>query len=252
MKIYYIVRNAAVVALLIASTALVVSLTCLVRVATVTIGAVPGEIQATRTVLVGQVVGARRDLNVLAEGTQDDLNSQMTALRKETLAEVAEIRQTADRRIGDTLGRVDGALAHADTALGTVEAIRKDMKPVFDHAGSVAAQVDDAAPLFLDCDYNQDCAFNRFQGTSKAFERAAINFGQMSQDVRVALPGFVKNANSLVADSAATAANIKRLTTPKWYDRLIGYGLNGVLIYRNLNPVTNLTVTGATILSSRP
>jgi hypothetical protein len=245
-------KTVLVCVLLAALTVLAIYAVLLVRATTATVSAIPGEIAATRMALIGEIAGARRDLNVLAKGTQDDLNSQMTALRKETLAEVAEIRQTADRRIGDTLGRVDGALAHADTALGTVEAIRKDMKPVFDHAGSVAAQVDDAAPLFLDCDYNQDCAFNRFQGTSKAFERAAINFGQMSQDVRVALPGFVKNANSLVADSAATAANIKRLTTPKWYDRIIGYVLNGVVIYRNLNPVTNLTVTGATILSSRP
>jgi hypothetical protein len=155
------------------------------------------------------------------------------------------IRVTVDQRTGDALQRVDAAVE-------VVQDLRGDLKPLLDHAGSVAGQVDGAAPLYLDCEFNPDCAFNRFQGASKAFERAAINFGQMSQDARVALPGFVKNADSLVADSAATAANIKRLTTPKWYDRLIGYGLNGVLIYRNLNPVTNLTVTGATILSSRP
>jgi hypothetical protein len=112
--------------------------------------------------------------------------------------------------------------------------------------------VNASLPLFLDCDHNPDCIFNRYVGASKGVEQAALNFGAASGTFSAALPGFVKNADSLVADSAATAANIKRLTTPKWYDRLIGYGLNGVVIYRNLNPVTSLTVTGAQILSARP
>jgi hypothetical protein len=33
---------------------------------------------------------------------------------------------------------------------------------------------------------------------------------------------------------------------------LIGYGLNGVVIYRNLNPATSVTVKGAQFLSGRP
>jgi hypothetical protein len=31
---------------------------------------------------------------------------------------------------------------------------------------------------------------------------------------------------------------------------LLGYGLNGIVIYRNLNPVTNLTVKGVQLLTS--
>lgn len=240
-----ILRNALVVALLIASTALVVSLICLVRVATVAVGAVPGEIQATRQELVGEITATRKDLNRLLEGTRSDLNIQVAALRTDTVAEVAEFRAAADRRIGDTLARVD-------TALGKVEEIRGDLKPVLNHAGRVAKQVDNAAPMFLDCEYNADCAFNRFQGTSKALERAAINFGQMSQNVRLALPGFVANANSLVADSAATANNIKRLTTPKWYDRALGYGYTGIQIYRDLNPVTNIISSFSRWEATRP
>jgi len=44
---------------------------------------------------------------------------------------------------------------------------------------------------------------------------------------------------------------MNRLTRPRWYDRLIGYGLNGVVIYRSLNPA-GAAVTGAQILSARP
>ena len=34
--------------------------------------------------------------------------------------------------------------------------------------------------------------------------------------------------------------------------RLLGYALNGVVIYRNLNPMTSLTVKSAQLLDSRP
>ncbi len=34
------------------------------------------------------------------------------------------------------------------------------------------------------------------------------------------------------------AANIDRLTKPRRYGRLLGYGLKGAVIYRNMNPAT--------------
>jgi hypothetical protein len=58
--------------------------------------------------------------------------------------------------------------------------------------------------------------------------------------------------NQIGTGIAGTAANLDRLTKPHWYDRLIGYGLNGVMIYRNLNPATNLTVKGAQLVTGRP
>jgi ABC-type transporter Mla subunit MlaD len=97
------------------------------------------------------------------------------------MGEVGDVGKVADRRIGDTLDR-------ADAALGKVEELRGDLKPILDHASGVAKQVDDAAPLFLDCEFNADCLFNRYVGASKGIERAALNFGQMSTDVQNALP----------------------------------------------------------------
>jgi hypothetical protein len=89
-------------------------------------------------------------------------------------------------------------------------------------------------------------------GVSKGVERAALNFGQMSQDVRGSLPKMLVTWDRIAQDVSGTAGNVNRLTKPRWYDRLLGYGLNGIVIYRNLNPATNLTVKGAQILSARP
>ena len=238
-----------VCAFLAALTALVVCAILLLRAATATVAAIPVEIEATRRELIGVVEAVRKDLTAQVESARQDVltraERQSAALRTDVMTEVAEIRKMADRRLGDTLAR-------ADTALGTVEALRRDLQPVLDNSAAIAAQVNASLPLFLDCDHNVDCVFNRYVGASKGIERAAQNFGQASTTFNNAFPRILGSADSLVADSAATAANIKRLTTPKWYDRLIGYGLNGVVIYRNLNPVTNLTIRGAQILASRP
>jgi hypothetical protein len=110
---------------------------------------------------------------------------------------------------------------------------------------SGADQVDDAAPLWLDCEYNPDCAFSRYVGASKGIERAAQSFGQMSVEVKAALPGAIKTRQSIGTNVDGITLNINRLTMPRWYDRLLGYGLNGVVIYRNLNAATNLTIREA-------
>jgi ABC-type transporter Mla subunit MlaD len=238
-----------VCAFLAALTALVVCAILLLRAATATVAAIPAEIEATRRELIGVVEAARKDLTAQVESARQDVltraERQSVALRTDVITEVAEIRKMADRRLDDTLAR-------ADTALGTVEALRRDLQPVLDNSAAIAAQVNASLPLFLDCDHNVDCVFNRYVGASRGIERAAQNFGQASTTFNNAFPRILGSADSLVADSAATAANINRLTMPKWYDRLIGYGLNGVVIYRNLNPVTNLTIRGAQFLASRP
>jgi hypothetical protein len=207
--------------------------------------AIPGEARMTREALVGEVRAARCDLNIQLRDLSARSERQVAALRRDTLAEADEIRETADRRLGDTLARADAALA-------TLDATRQDLKPVLAQSAAAAAQVNEALPLFLDCDHNPDCVFNRYVGVSKGIERAALNFGEASADVRNALPRMLLTWNQIGIGVSGTATNLDRLTKPHWYDRLIGYGLNGVVIYRNLNPATNLTMRGAQAISGRP
>jgi hypothetical protein len=225
-------------AFLTALTALAGYTALLIHAATQTVAALPAEFAATRSALVQEIRAARSDLLIRSE-------RQIAALRKDTLSQVSEIRETADRRIGDTLAR-------ADTALDAVRSLRQDLKPALEHSGAIAAQVDEALPLFLDCDHNPDCVFNRYVGASKGIERAALNFGEASQEVRGTLPHMLLTWNQIGTDVSGTAGNVNRLTKPHWYDRLIGYALNGIVIYRNLNPITNVTLRGAQTLSARP
>src|SRR5579883_2689376 len=125
--------------LLAAMSALVGYTILLVRTATAVAAAIPAQIESTRTDLVSQIEMTRRELDREVAAARQDLlgrtDRQVTALRADVMAEAGEIRETADRRLGDTLGRVD-------RALGTMEALRGDLKPALDHSGAIAAQVD--------------------------------------------------------------------------------------------------------------
>ncbi len=233
-----IIQQALLCAFLAALTALAVYMAMLIHAATLVVAAIPREIAETRSELLQEARATRRDVLVRTE-------RQAAALRSDVITQVSQIRETADRRVGDTLAR-------ADAALETVDGLRRDLRPTLDHSAAITAQVDDSLPLFLDCDHNPDCVFNRYVGASKGIERAALNFGEASQNVRGAIPKMLLTWNQIGVDVSGTAGNLDRLTKPHWYDRLIGYALNGIIIYRNLNPITSITLKGVQTLSARP
>ena len=234
--------------LLAAMTALVGYTILLVRTATSVSAAIPVQIECTRTALVTQLEATRRDLDRQITASRQDVlgrtERQLAALRMDLMAETGDIRETADRRLGETLAR-------ADRAMEMLDALRLDLQPVLQHSAAITAQVSDALPMFLDCDHNPDCVFNRYVGASRGIERAAFNFGEASADISHALPPAIATWQSIGTNANGIAANVNQLTKPKWYDRLIGYGLNGIVIYRNLNPA-GLTVRSVELFSSRP
>jgi hypothetical protein len=233
------VQQLLVCTLLAALTALAAYAILLLNAARVTVAAIPREIAATRSALVLEIAAARSDLTrQIAVGRRDLLaltSRQATALRTESLAEVAEIRKSADRRLGDTLARVD-------TALGKIDGVRGDLKPVLANS----------AALVRDAQDSWDDLFWDVKASLASATVAANSVGQMSLDIQSAVPGTLRTWNGIGGNVAAITGNIDRLTKPRWYDRLLGYGLNGIVMYRNLNPVTNLTLKGAQVLSSRP
>jgi len=220
-------------ALLAALTGLVVCTVELVRATTATVSALPAEIGTTRAALVDEVRAARKDVVERSE-------RQVAQLRRDVMAQAGEAREMADRRLGD-------ALAKADAVLGTAEEIRQDLRPVLADAQGTLREanrtVADLHPQLL--------------GLAAASKVTAGETAQTMRDFRSAVPSFIAqgqrisaNVDTATSEFSGVATNLNRLTKPKWYDRLLGYGLNGVVIYRDLNPVTSLTVRGVQFLTS--
>jgi hypothetical protein len=158
------------------------------------------------------------------------------------MGEVGQIRTAADRRVGDTLARVD-------TALGTADGLRRDLQPV----------LADAQSTLHDADRTVADLHPQLLGLVAASKVTAGETAQAMRDFRNAVPSFISQGNTIAANVniataqfSGVATNLNRLTKPKWYDRLLGYGLNGVVIYRSLNPATAVTVQAARLISSRP
>lgn len=233
------VQQLLVCTLLAALTALAAYAILLLNAARVTVAAIPKEIASTRSALLSEIAAARCDLTRQIAVARRDLltltNRQATALRTESLAEIAEMRKTADRRLGDTLARVD-------TALAKIDDVRGDLQPVL---ANTAALVGDAQNSWDDLYWD-------VKASIASATVAAHSVGQMSLDVQNAVPGTLRTWNAIGGNVAYITGNIDRLTKPRWYDRLLGYGLNGIVMYRNLNPVTNVTLKGAQVLSNRP
>jgi ABC-type transporter Mla subunit MlaD len=228
-----IILRISVCTLLAALTGLAISTIQLVRATTAVVSSLPEEVIATRAALLDEVQAARKDVLGRSE-------RQMAELRKDVMAEASEIRQTAGRRVGETL-------AKADEALNTVEDLRRDVQPVIE-----AAQV-----TLRDTDRTVADLHPQLLGLVAASKVTAGETAQTMRDVRSAVPSFITqgqrisaNVDTATAQFSGVATNLNRLTKPKWYDRLLGYGLNGVVIYRNLNPVTSLTVRGVQFLTS--
>ena len=242
------VQQLLICGLLAALTALAVAATVFVRAATATVAAVPAEIRLTRAALVHQADAARQDLtHQLAAARVAALelsDRQATAFRTGILAQTADFGGATSRQIGGTLSRID-------TAVATTTSLERELGPTLRHSAAIAAQIDDSLPMFLDCDHNPDCVFNRYVGVSRGIETAATDVSGMSRDFRRDWPAYLKTWQDIGVQTDGFVANMNRLTHPHWYDRLIGYTLNGVVIYRSLNPV-GAAVTGARILSSRP
>ena len=228
-----IVREVFVCALLAALTGLAVNAIELIRAATATVSAIPAEISATGTALLYEVQSARKDVLGRSE-------RQVIALRRDVMAQATELRQTADRRVGDTLAR-------ADAAMDTVEGLRGDLKPLLNSADQTVHDVDrtvaDLHPQLL--------------GLVAGSKVTAGETAQTMRSIRDSVPNFIAqgnaiagNVNTATVEFSGVAANLNRLTKPKWYDRLLGYGLNGLVMYRSLNPATNVTITGTRFLTS--
>ena len=100
--------------------------------------------------------------------------------------------------------------------------LESELRPTLRHSAAIAAQIDDSLPMFLDCDHNPDCVFNRYVGVSRGIETAATDVSGMSRDFRRDWPAYLKTWQDIGVQTDGFVANMNRLTQPHWYDRLIG------------------------------
>jgi hypothetical protein len=204
-------RSILVCSLLAALTGLSVYAVLLIHAATLTVASVPGEIALTRSALLSQIqllrVESLKEIDAQANGVRKDLrgdvrllNAQVSDISGQLNKQLTTIQTTA-LMLG---GKLDAPLAAITDATKEVGPLLRSSGVAVQHVNSITAQIDDAAPLYLDCD-NGNCLYNQVQGTAKAVEKTM-------QAVAKAAPVIGDSAASI---AKAGADEAKLLTAPQ-------------------------------------
>jgi len=234
------IRNILVCALLAVIIGAVVQITICVQTVTVTARALPDEIRAARGDLIHQVEAVAKDVTNRAD-------RQITDFRKETLAEVEEIRQTADRRIGDTLTRVDAAL-------GTVDQLHVSLQPAIDNTVAITANARDASAVL----FRRDALPAQLLGltgaakvtlgqtatTMREIQRATPQMLSTVQDIGDNVRATTEASTEASRNTAQVMANFARATKPLPVWARIGLSVAPPLAQVGASVATTLAVTG--------
>ncbi len=174
----------------------------------------------TRTAVIAEIDSqanqTRAALLTEASRWERDANERLGG----ALSEIRTTEQDANSRTEEALEIVRDASVKADAHLANLEGIaNRQLTGLNITAASMAVpiaesakQVDDALPLWLDCQFNPDCAFNRYQGVSKAFEKTA-------QVIAREAPLMTEKADSIAGSvesvSQSVAKEAEVLTRPQ-------------------------------------
>jgi hypothetical protein len=196
------------------------------------------EGDATRAAALCAISDTRVALLAEIDGLRKDALEQASGLRSDARGALAGIAQKADDRMAGLNTTLDNQLS----------ALRASLGPSLDHVTAVTARADEASAVLL----RRDALPAQILGVTAAAKVTLGETAQTMRTIRVAAPQFVKSGQQVAVNANRIAGNINRLTKPRWYDRLLGYGLNGAILFRELHPAANLAVQGARIVSSRP
>ncbi len=204
---------------------------------------------------ISQELSSRADrmerlLQARADVLETRLVAESASWRAMLNQRLASIERTADGRLAtiqeDARSQIQAAVARADERIGEglleIRGLRADVKPVLASTDEFLLQSSGTVAVVRP----------QILGLFAAAKVTAGETATTMREFRRATPEFIGTAQQFGHDASSVAANLNRLTKPRWYDRLLGYSLNGVVIWRNLNPATNLTVKGAEAISSRP
>lgn len=184
------------------------------------------------------------------------VNNQATVLQTNLNTGVTSVNQilaTLETHVNTQATSLNNQVAKLTD---TVIAIPNDIKTKF-------------GPQF-DCDNNGYCTQNLITDTLIASKKTMQDISLTSLTVNNVVPGVTQsvtksmnlladdtlphlslNLETITKNSADITGNIKKITTPKWYDRVIGYGLNGLVMYRQLNPASQVIQTVIQGMSSQ-
>lgn len=161
----------------------------------------------------------------------DRIIDEIRLTRIGAMQQVEEGRHDVVGVAGDYRRMLDGQLRAVNLTLAketgdlniTLRNVAAPLETTISSASRSARVVEENLPMWLDCNQlaegGKDCAFNRFQGTSKALEKSA-------QEIAKALPELTASSIQIADNASAITGDVRAITheitkPEKWYFRVL-------------------------------
>jgi len=175
-------------------------------------------------VVTEQAYGIRLDLVAQLAAAREQAAAQLARTGADAVYQVAAARIVADKRIGDSLARVDTALAQTGPVMAQASATLEAAQPVLDNLSAAAAGaagleaqstriLTGAEAAWSDNEYE---LYNLLSSS----EVMVAGMGQTADIIARVTPEIAK---STATTAAAVAREADVLTKPKhWYEKILG------------------------------
>lgn len=196
-----------------AGAAALLALTILFTVLAAVSATVPRKLDAIQADLDNHMMFLRREaidqVNITRSDILNLIERQANGVRGDLARQVDGIRELTDRRLGDTLIRVDTALGKVDGVIALAGDLHQEIKPALAHAASITAHADEASDILL----RRDALPAQILGLTAAAKVTLGETAQTMKTVRDATPGFVHDGEAIVANVAGITDDAHQLTS---------------------------------------
>ena len=181
------------------------------------------------------------------------LTNEVQSLRQDTFSYLNNTTNKLDKRINsienNLFKRVDSIEKNTLTSVKNIEneivLLSRDYRTIPQGTQQLFSRFENQT----NCNINDYCwqnltsdllidTRNTVRETSKTFQteipKITKDVGQMTNTFNIKFPVIVDNTTKITDNAQKFTENMDKLTKPRWYDRMIGWGVNSSIIYFNL------------------
>ena len=204
------------------------------------------EIHLTRDsanlTIATQMELTRRLVSNKFDKTQNMLTKEIEKTREQTLARVDNLTETADRRLASIQEDVNSDVNSQLTRI--TDELHTSLEPVNRSTTVIADSLKDVFLCYNEetGEGNVDCFYNRYVGTMRGVENMSKSVGKMADEVQVATPKLVANAESTSQNISSITGDVREyvheFTHPPWWKKAMNVvGALGVAVWTGITSV---------------
>jgi len=203
--------------------------------------------------IIGSITRIETNLNILTvqitkeiPQVRSDLFSTLSGAITKTNNRLYSIETNLFKRVDSIESKTFVELEKTNTNIKTISDSIVTLANEYSKIPSEIQKVSNSIQPNINCEINDYCWPNLFSDLlidsrnmvrdgSKTFDLVNKEMPKLTQEVSKVTTSLSVEIPKITENSTKITDNIQRLTKPKWYDRAIGWGVNGSLIWFNIN-----------------